>query len=218
MSARDILSVFFTNSENLTPTRILLVLLIALAGGVAIWFTYRFTIETTLYSRSFGISNIIMVLLTTIIMLMISTNIVISLGMVGALSIVRFRTAVKDPRDTLYLFWSIVVGLCTGSQNFILAVLSTLFVSVILFFISFVPRRKNRYTLIVRTQGLTLDEVQQQFGSSVPYQLQAMHKSEGEGEYIFALSGKEAACAALAGSLETLPGVQQVNLVSPGEG
>ena len=103
MNKQEILEFFYTNSEELTPVLVFLVLCMALCAAAVIYLTYRFTTEPTVYSQSFNAGNVVLTLITTVIMLMISSNIVISLGMVGALSIVRFRTAVKDARDTLYI-------------------------------------------------------------------------------------------------------------------
>ena len=92
MNKQEILEFFYTNSEELTPVLVLLVLCMALCAAAVIYLTYRFTTEPTVYSQSFNVGNVVLTLITTVIMLMISSNIVISLGMVGALSIVRFRT------------------------------------------------------------------------------------------------------------------------------
>ena len=133
MNKKEILEFFYTNSEELTPVLVFLVLCMALCAAAVIYLTYRFTTEPTVYSQSFNAGNVVLTLITTVIMLMISSNIVISLGMVGALSIVRFRTAVKDARDTLYIFWSMVTGLSVGTQNFVLSMLSVCFISAVFF-------------------------------------------------------------------------------------
>ncbi len=90
--------------------------------------TYRVTHLSTAYSAKINATNVAITLITAVIMLMISSNIVISLGMVGALSIIRFRTAIKDPWDTVYIFWAVVEeGLAIGSQNFKLSFIAVVF-------------------------------------------------------------------------------------------
>ena len=84
-----------------------------------------------------------------IIMLMISSNIVISLGMVGALSIIRFRTAIKDSRDTVFIFWAITEGLCVGSQNFKLSIITTLFLAILMLIIGFIPKLYSKYLIVI---------------------------------------------------------------------
>ena len=92
-----------------------LALLVALIVGIVIYYVYRRFYTGVVYSRSFAVTLVGMSVLTCMVTLSISTNIVISLGMVGALSIVRYRTAVKDPMDLLYLFWSITSGIAAGA-------------------------------------------------------------------------------------------------------
>ena len=110
MSTRD----FFKNSVleafgQVDPAKIGLSLLVALAMGILIYYVYKRFFTGVVYSRSFAVTLVGMCVLTCMVTLAISTNVVISLGMVGALSIVRYRTAVKDPLDLLYLFWIVVM-------------------------------------------------------------------------------------------------------------
>ena len=92
----------------------------ALLGGV-IFASYYLSHRGTIYSRKFNVSLVVLAVLTGTVMVVIGNNIALSLGMVGALSIVRFRTAVKDSRDTLYIFWAIIVGICCGVASFFVA-------------------------------------------------------------------------------------------------
>lgn len=151
MSKEQILSYFTNNAAALTASSIIAILLMGLVIAVIINLTYRYTYDGVSYSMKFNTSITLVVLITIVIMLMISSNIVISLGMVGALSIVRFRTAVKDSRDTIYIFWAVVEGLCVGSQNNKLALLSTIFIAIVVFTYSFLTVKTKKYMLIVRT-------------------------------------------------------------------
>lgn len=151
MSKEQILSYFTNNAASLTATSILTILLFGLAIAIIINLTYRYTYDGVSYSTKFNTSITLILLITIVIMLMISSNIVISLGMVGALSIVRFRTAVKDSRDTIFIFWAIVEGLCVGSQNNKLALLSTVFIAIVIFLYSFLTVKSKHFMLIVRT-------------------------------------------------------------------
>lgn len=111
------LSVMFTIIANLT---------VALLMGLIIYYIYKRFFQGVVYSRSFSMTLVGMCVLTCMITLVISTNVVISLGMVGALSIVRYRTAVKDPSDLLYLFWTITTGITIGASMYILAIIETI--------------------------------------------------------------------------------------------
>ena len=121
MSTRD----FFKNSVleafgQVDPAKIGLSLLVALAMGILIYYVYKRFFTGVVYSRSFAVTLVGMCVLTCMVTLAISTNVVISLGMVGALSIVRYRTAVKDPLDLLYLFWAITTGITAGAGMYAL--------------------------------------------------------------------------------------------------
>ena len=107
-------------------------MVLAFAIGFFIFFVYKRTYSGVMYSASFGVSLIGMSLITALIILTISSNVVLSLGMVGALSIVRFRTAVKDPLDIVFLFWAISAGIVTGAGLIPLGVFGSVFIGVIL--------------------------------------------------------------------------------------
>lgn len=162
MGKQDILAWFATNSEGLDSSRILMVMSVGLLMAVIIFITYRITYTGVSYNARFNITNVIVLLVAAVIMLMISSNITISLGMVGALSIVRYRTAVKDPHDTVYIFWSIVEGLCVGAQIYKLAVISTIFIAVLLVAASFYTNEFSKYLIIIRgNKQVNLDNIKQ---------------------------------------------------------
>lgn len=138
----------FTASD-LSTTSILVSLGIAAVLGLYIYFVYRFTIKSSFYSRSFNKTLALLPIITAGILLAMQSNIVISLGMVGALSIVRFRNAVKDPMDLLYLFWSISMGIIVGAGLFELAVISCLAITILVFVLDLVPTFKAPCLLVI---------------------------------------------------------------------
>ncbi len=157
MSKEEILSYFYTNSTEYGVKRTLIILLCGLAVGLIIYLTYYISSEKIAYNRKFNWSLVIMHLITVIVMMMISSNIAVSLGMVGALSIVRFRTAVKDSRDTMFIFWAMAEGLCVSSQNWRMTFTSVLFIAAVLIISSGVPGVRNKYLLIVNGEGKPID-------------------------------------------------------------
>lgn len=96
------------------------------AIGMFIYFVYKRYFRGVVYSYNYNVSFVLMTMITTLIIMTISTNIILSLGMVGALSIVRFRTAVKDPLDIVYMFWAIAAGIATGAKMYPLAMIGSL--------------------------------------------------------------------------------------------
>ncbi len=134
---------------NLTLPHILICMLAATMCGVMIYLVYRFFYRGVVYSDNFNILLILITVITSFIIMTISANIVLSLGMVGALSIVRFRSAVKDPLDIGFLFWGIAAGLTCGAGLYFVALVGTVIISVIYIVMHFCKREKKNYLLII---------------------------------------------------------------------
>jgi len=151
MTFKDVLEEGFKSNKDVSQldfTHVLTTLGVALIIGLFIFAIYRFTYEGVIYSHSYNMSILLISLITTLIIMTISSNIVLSLGMVGALSIVRFRTAIKEPIDIVYMFWSIAVGITTGAGLFYLAVMGSVFIGVIIILFSLFKTTKKTYILI----------------------------------------------------------------------
>ena len=118
---REVLYELFETTGQLDLESIMLRLLASVIIGFFIFLSYMLSHEGSIYSKKFNVSLMALTVITTSVMIVISNNIALSLGMVGALSIVRFRTAIKDSRDTIYIFWAIVVGICCGAGDFLVA-------------------------------------------------------------------------------------------------
>lgn len=147
------------SSSIVTPMDALQNMVIALILGSIVCFTYKITYSGVAYSKKFNTSLMMLSLITTMIMNILGTSLALSLGMVGALSIVRFRTAVKDPRDTTYIFWAISIGMGAGSSNYYIAVIGTIFVAAISILASFGLKDDNTYLVIVRGTNECTDAV-----------------------------------------------------------
>ncbi len=139
--------------ENVTSVSILdmvLAMLLSFCVGLFIFFVYKKTYSGVMYSSSFGVTLIALCMVTTLVILAVTSNIVLSLGMVGALSIVRFRTAIKEPLDIAYLFWSIAAGIVLAAGLIPLAVFGSGVIGIIL--LVFVNRKtySNPYILVIQ--------------------------------------------------------------------
>ncbi|MDR1704083.1 MAG: DUF4956 domain-containing protein [Clostridiales bacterium] len=144
---------FLDRAATFSVPDILAALLVSFALGLFIFFVYSKTFRGVMHSSSFGISLIAMDLITTLVILAVSSNLITSLGMVGALSIVRFRTVVKEPLDLVYLFWSITVGIIVGVGLIPLAVIGSVVIGVMLFI--FVNRKTSDspYVVVISCSG-----------------------------------------------------------------
>ena len=215
MSKKDIIEYFFTPSTALTGRTILLMLAFALLASAVIFITYRLTHTGTAYSAKLAASNVAVCLITTVIMIMISSNIVISLGMVGSLSIIRFRTAIKDPWDTVYIFWSVVEGLCVGSRNFKLALISTLFLAVVLILLSLRTRFFRKYLVVVRSDSSAKPETIKKIiaGRHRHCRLRAANHTGERREMIFEVVAPKGISEELLAQLKETEGVDAVNFL-----
>jgi hypothetical protein len=136
--------------SSFTPATVALVLLSGLLTGIIISLVYRKTYRGVLYSPTFTLTLILLTLVTAPVVMCIGSNVALSMGMVGALSIVRFRTAVKDPLDTAYMFWAITMGILLGAQQFIIALMVVVGISLIMLVLSYVKfRAPNGYLLVL---------------------------------------------------------------------
>ena len=127
--------------------------------GFLIFISYMISHRGTIYSKKFNVSLVVLTVLTSMVMTVIGNNVALSLGMVGALSIVRFRTAIKDSRDTVYIFWTIIGGICCGVGDFIVAGIGSAFV-FILFLILGAIKNNNRMLVIIRGNRTKESQIQ----------------------------------------------------------
>ena len=144
---------FLNKAANFSIPDILAALFVSFAIGMFIFFVYTKTFKGVMHSSSFGISLIAMNLITTLIILAVSSNLIASLGMVGALSIVRFRTVVKEPLDLVYLFWAITIGIVVGVGLIPLAIIGSVVIGLILFV--FINRKTHDtpYVVVISCDG-----------------------------------------------------------------
>ncbi len=144
-------SSFLENITSFSALDMVIAMGLAFVLGLFIFFVYKKTYTGVMYSSGFGVSLLGLTLVTTLIILAVTSNIILSLGMVGALSIVRFRTAIKEPLDIVFLFWSIAAGIVLGAGLLPLAILGSLFIGIIL--VVFVNKKSvdSPYILIIES-------------------------------------------------------------------
>ena len=143
-----------TNTVGLSFGRIVLALIMVTLLTTYIFFIYRVVTKNAFYSKSFNLTMALMGLITASIIIAMQSNLVVSLGMVGALSIIRFRTAIKDPMDLLFLFWSISIGIICGTELYGLAIILSILVSVTILSLDMLPVKKAPFLLILNSEGL----------------------------------------------------------------
>mgnify|MGYP000536581976 CR=1 FL=1 len=138
--------------DAIDPWSLVLTLAMSLLLGLGIFLVYRKCFIGVVYDHSFNISLVVMTILTAVIIVTISSNIMLSLGMVGALSIVRYRTAVKSPLDLMFLFWAITTGIAVGAGYYYIAWVAFLFVALVFAVLRGIRQRRETYMLILNYQ------------------------------------------------------------------
>lgn len=154
MTFNDIFkSGFLENINSISIFDMVLALVLAFGLGMFIFLVYKKTFSGVMYSSSFGVTLIALTMITTVVILAVTSNVVLSLGMVGALSIVRFRTAIKEPLDIAFLFWAIAVGIVLAAGMIPLAVVGSLGIGIVL--LVFVNRKPylNPYIVVLACEG-----------------------------------------------------------------
>ena len=205
---------FAEQFASLTPMKVLIALIMGFVVGVVIAFVYKKCYRGVLYSPSFAMTLVMLTLITTPVVMCIKSDIALSMGMVGALSIVRFRTAVKDPMDTAYMFWALTMGILLGAELYVIALVVVLGISVVLFLMTFVKlSNPNAYLLVLHYDEAAEYDIQQQLRRTVKnrrLRSKTMTRAGAEMTYEVRLDNKQD----LVASMLNIDGVHDATLVA----
>ena len=204
----------FTKTEVATG-EVIVTLLFTFLVAMYIFWVYRLLTRRTFYSKNFNISLAALAVITAIVILTVQSNIVLSLGMVGALSIVRFRTAIKDPMDLVFLFWAISVGIACGAGMLEIAVSGSLILTLIIFVLDRLPMAKAAMILVVNADAgkertAKIMELVKKY--SKYYKVKSRNITDGQLDMVMELWVSEE--EELTGKLAELEGVHSVSLMS----
>ena len=201
---------FIDALTNLVPA--LLSLLVAFVMGLLIYYVYGKTFRGVVFNHKFSVTLAVMTILSAMITLAISSNIALSLGMVGALSIVRYRTAIKDPLDIMYLFWAVGTGIAVGARQHYLAVLGALTVILMLLAISQRKFKSIIYIFLVHYSGDDLDIELRKILRRWRYQIKSKTVRKNDTELAIEISVKNNNLAFM-DTVKNLPAVKDVTLI-----
>ena len=189
LNMKKMLLELFESTGQLTLEGILLRMLVATVIACFIYLSYKLSHEGSIYSKKFNVSLAALTVITTTVITVIGNNIAMSLGMVGALSIVRFRTAIKDSRDTVYIFWAIVAGICSGAGDFLVAAVGSAFIFLVLLILGRI-KNDGRMLLIIRTSRANEERIEalvfQYFSHKA--NLRVKNTTESTAEFIYEIS------------------------------
>lgn len=186
---KKLLLEMFETTGQLDMSTIILRLVVASVLAGFIYLSYRLSHDGSIYSKKFNVTLAALTVITTSVMIVIGNNIAMSLGMVGALSIVRFRTAIKDSRDTIYIFWTIVAGICCGAGDFLVAGVGSGFTFLVFLLFGRI-KNDNRLLMIIRTTRTNEEKVEalifQRFSRKA--NLRVKNTTENNIEFIYEIS------------------------------
>ncbi|MFR5933806.1 MAG: DUF4956 domain-containing protein [Oscillospiraceae bacterium] len=215
MTFQDIFKSSFL--ENVTAVSLLdmaIALALAFAVGVFIFFVYKKTYKGVMYSSTFGVTLIALTMIATLVILAVTSNVVLSLGMVGALSIVRFRSAIKDPLDIAFLFWAIGAGIVLAAGLIPLGVIGSLLIGAVL--LLFVNHKSNDqpYVAVIGLSAQAEDTVLETLAKGTKKQVVKTKSISPEGIELTVEVRLQENSTAFMNSLAAIPGVSRATLVS----
>ena len=209
----SVVDTFTEQFAALTPLSVIIALVMGFVVGLIIALVYRRTYRGVLYSPSFASTLVMMTLITTPVVMCIKSNIALSMGMVGALSIVRFRTAVKDPMDTAYMFWALTMGILLGAGLYVIALVVVLGISVFVLLMTFVKvPSATSYLLVLHCDDSAMQAVQDVLARIKYRRMRSKTVTQNGTEMTVEVRISER--QDLVGQLLDIPGVYDATLVS----
>ena len=194
---------------------VFLILVIAFIVAMIIYLTYKHTYTGVMYNPRFNVSLVMITMVTTIVMVVIGSNISVSLGMVGALSIIRFRTAVKDPRDTAFIFWCVVSGLACGTQNYTIVLAGSIIICLVLFIFKKVVSGEDKYLLIIKGKDIDTKVIDKYIEKNTKYYAcKGKYVKNSDVELIYDIKLKNKKDDVIFEALKENMSIETVNLVA----
>lgn len=216
MNKFEIFSILMGNAEDIVFRTSMFNLGMTMLVALFIWGVYKITYGGVAHDRAFGLSIVMTAVVTAIIMMVIRSNLALSLGMVGALSIIRFRSAVKDPRDIAFIFWAVAVGLAAGTGVHLLAICGSLAIGIFVLAFTLLAQPRHGLMVILRGRGVDAEAVRTEVGRWASRSRLRLHDVSPERvEFIYdvrlrkGMTGESAAQA-----LAKVPGIETVHVVA----
>lgn len=195
MSKREILSYLLSANSTLSTKEIVISLLVSVLLSLFMYWVYKKTYSGVIYSKNFNVTLVLVAIITTVIMLVIGSNLALSLGMVGSLSIIRFRTAVKEPRDIAFLFWAVCIGLSCGARMFDVIAIGSVLIALVLLVFKIDIYSTNNYLLVAKVrndveEASALEEIVKRNAKRMKMRMQVASNEIAEVTYEISLTGK----------------------------
>ncbi|MDR7855964.1 DUF4956 domain-containing protein [Tissierella sp.] len=213
--SQEILFNIIGGMDTFSIERIVFNIIMATLLGLFIYFVYKKTFSGVIYSQSFNITIVMVCVIIAIIMMLIGKNIALSLGLVGSLSIIRFRTVIKDPRDMGFLFWGIAVGLAAGTGEFLIAIIGSIVIALVLFIFSKLIYIDYCYLLVLRgveIESKIISDVLREY--KIPYKMRMKTTNRDFTEVTYEITLKSVKEDFLVKTFRSIDGIEEVHIVS----
>lgn len=215
MSKKEIFKYLIETNSSVSVYQVVLAMMMALVLGMFMYFIYRKTYSGVVYSKSFNQTLVLLSVIVTMVMTIIGGNLALSLGMVGSLSIIRFRTAIKEPKDMAFLFWAIAIGLSCGAEMYIVAIVGSIVIAAVLLFFKKDTYTGNAYLIVVRGKELDNASIETLISQNTRKWKIRMQNATGEHEEItYEADLAKSNVSRLAKELKSIDGTLAVNVVT----
>ena len=213
MSKNEIFSYLTNNVSGYSVGNMIVNLVVIFTLSLLIYTVYKSTTKRVNYYSNFAIVILLTSVVTGVIMMIIESNLVLSLGMVGALSIIRFRSAIKDPVDTSYIFWAVAIGIASGTGNHILSVVASFLIAIFIIVFTMISNTQKKEILIIRGKSISSNAIETILSSKkIRFICKSTSMNCGYQEFIYEINSKGK--SDLMGKISVLDGVEGINIVS----
>ena len=200
---------------GVSPVTMVTNMLVALGISLFIYIIYRKTYSGVAYAKNYNISLILTCLVTAMAMMMLRSNLALSLGTLGVLSIIRFRNAVKEPKDISYMFWAIIAGLCAGTSAYVLAVVGSIIIAIVLLIFSSASDNYLSYLLVVDGKRINNQEVTDIIKKHTKrHKVRTKNIEVDSRQYMYEVRLKKDADQVLLDALDAVDGINKVNIIA----
>ncbi|GAA0720957.1 DUF4956 domain-containing protein [Clostridium malenominatum] len=215
MRNENLLNLLLNGASTFTIEIILINMSMSILFSLFIYFIYKISFNGVVYSQSFNVTIVMISLITSVIMMLIGSNLAISLGMVGALSIVRFRAAIKEPRDIAFLFWAIAVGLAAGIGAFLIAIIGSIAIAAVLLLFGNRLYKDYNYLLVVKGEDIKCEDINHILKEyKAPFKLRMKNTTKLYSELTYEITLKHVNADNLTEHFYTLENIREVHIVS----
>ena len=215
MNKKEILKYLLETNTSISFPQLLLCMASAVLLGLFIYFTYKLTYTGVMYSKNFNKTLVFLTIITTMVMLVIGSNLALSLGMVGSLSLIRFRTAIKEPQDIAFVFWAIGIGICCGAGIISIGIITSVILALLLWVFKKDTFDKESYLMVIKGEKLAMDEIQNGLKETTSkYKVRMQSTSSVDQEVTFEIMIKNGEAQKVVDKINAIKSVEFVNLVA----